>query len=325
MNSERHIGLVLSGGSLKAAAHIGAIHALAELGVHPHMVAGTSAGALIAALHAHGYRYDEFVSLVRTFPGRKILDYGFPATTYISQRLASYLPGKWHDAMRDKVPSGLFKGRRLMHYIDRLFHGRRPVMPYFIVSTDLTSGQPVVFSNHSASINQGLAQPIVDLKRSILASCALPGIFQPVHLGPWLLVDGAVRHYAPVHVLRQAGCDRIIVVNLHVLKPHWQPEHVLDILLRSFEVMLRETIDDDTMGKDVVLIEPEVSHVKWTSFGELQNCVRAGTACVWRPTVRSQLDALLALHQPMTRMERHMGEHPDSHPPLLKVNGQRLI
>ncbi len=244
------IGLVLSGGSLKAAAHIGAIHALHSLGITPNMVAGTSAGALVAALYAHGYTFEELSALVADFPGQKLLDYGFPLSMYMRHRLARYVPARWQSKWQTDDIAGLFKGERLRRYISGLLTNRRPVMPFYVVSTDLLSGNPVVFSNNERSIKALQAYPITDLARSVLASCALPGIFQPVRLGSWLLVDGAIRHYAPVHVLRQAGCQHIIVINLHVLKEDWRPDHIVDVLTRSFEVMLRETIEDDTMGPD---------------------------------------------------------------------------
>ena len=53
------IGLVLSGGGMRGAAHIGAIKALEEHGVFPTHIAGTSAGAIVGALYAYGYKWED--------------------------------------------------------------------------------------------------------------------------------------------------------------------------------------------------------------------------------------------------------------------------
>src|SRR5688500_40736 len=56
---ERRVALVLGGGGLKGFAHIGALRALAERGIVPSVIAGTSIGALIAAAHVTGLPLDE--------------------------------------------------------------------------------------------------------------------------------------------------------------------------------------------------------------------------------------------------------------------------
>ena len=49
------IGLALSGGGIRGAAHVGAIKALEENGIKIDAVAGTSAGSIVTALYAMGY------------------------------------------------------------------------------------------------------------------------------------------------------------------------------------------------------------------------------------------------------------------------------
>lgn len=58
------IGLVLSGGGIRAT-HIGVTKALEEHGLYPTNIVGTSAGAIVGALYAHGCTYDEMVSFFR--------------------------------------------------------------------------------------------------------------------------------------------------------------------------------------------------------------------------------------------------------------------
>jgi len=59
------VGLALSGGSVRGLAHIGVVKVLAEAGIQPAVIAGTSAGSLIGALLAAGMDWNEIASLAR--------------------------------------------------------------------------------------------------------------------------------------------------------------------------------------------------------------------------------------------------------------------
>jgi NTE family protein len=72
-------------------------------------------------------------------------------------------------------------------------------MPVHIVASDLTSGREVVLSSGS----------VVD---AVLASTAIPGIFPPVKIGPYMLVDGGVAKNAPISVAVALGAKRVIVL-----------------------------------------------------------------------------------------------------------------
>ena len=58
------VGLVLSGGGAKGAAHIGVIKALEENGIPIDYITGTSAGAIVGSLYAMGYTPEEMVELM---------------------------------------------------------------------------------------------------------------------------------------------------------------------------------------------------------------------------------------------------------------------
>ena len=55
MQHHQSIGLALSGGGIKGAAHVGAIKLFNELGIQPKVFSGSSAGAIIGALAAADY------------------------------------------------------------------------------------------------------------------------------------------------------------------------------------------------------------------------------------------------------------------------------
>jgi NTE family protein len=281
------IGIALSGGTLKAAAHAGVLMALEELGVRPHCVAGTSAGSWVATLYAHGFTGEDLLTLVQNFPGIRLLDYGYP--------LLSSLRSAWYYARHRMLrpgaplPSGVLKGRRLADYFRRVLDDRTAVLPYYIVATDLISGKPIVFTNDTTAIHQHHGTANIDPAVAVLASCALPGIFPPVSMSPWLLVDGAFRHYVPVDILRTVGCNKIIVVNLYRLQRHWLPRTAIHVLVRALDILLQESIDNDLAGTDVWILRPDVRDMSWWSIHQLRACMKAGM-----DSVRKTAPGLLA-------------------------------
>lgn len=294
------IGLALSGGTLKAAAHIGVLDALEKLNIRPDFIAGTSAGAFVGTLYAHGYTIPELRQLVDRFPGPSLFDYGFPLLSSLYNLLRVRLKANVAQQFLT-LPRGLLLGNRLEAYFRRSLRHRSPRLPYAVVATDLYSGTPVVFSNHEKLIEDHGAVLISDVVPCLRGSCALPGVLTPVSLEKWLLVDGALRHYVPVEVLRQAGCDKIIVVNLNQLESAWHPTTLINVLTRSFDILLEETMEDDLAGEDVFLLQPDVSKVTWVSFSELHTCLNAGLT-----VVEQQRDALVRfLHASPPRQPNH--------------------
>lgn len=283
MHTSRHaprIGLALSGGTLKAAAHIGVLDVLLKLGIEPDFVAGTSAGSFVAALFAHGYTINDMKQLVHTFPGPRLLDYGFPLLSSLANLARYRLQSLFHTYTVLPLPNGLLRGKQLESYFRNKFKHRKPTKPYAVVATDLNTGNPVVFTNEIRLTSEAGIVQTNDIIAPLCGSCALPGVLTPVRLQSWLLADGGLRFYIPVQILRQAGCDKIIVVNLNKLEEKWEPRTFVHIIERSFEILLQETTADDLEGNDVFLLEPDVSNITWVSFHELKSCLHAGERIV---------------------------------------------
>src|SRR5206468_12932111 len=96
--------------------------------------------------------------------------------------------------------SGLASNQRLGALIERVFDSRQFEdlrIPLAVVATDLTSGEPVVFT-------QG------DLVDAIRASCAFPGLFEPVEIGTRCLADGGLVAPVPTEAARSRGAQTVI-------------------------------------------------------------------------------------------------------------------
>ena len=287
--SRAKLGLALSGGTLKAAAHIGVISALERLNIKPDCIAGTSAGSLVCALYAHGYSTPDFVKVIDDFPGIRLLDYGFPLLNSIlrwSLFKILHVQGKPFPP----APLGLLRGQKFMDYIGCLIEQREVITPYFVAATDLITGKPVIFHGHPDHRIHQQSVAMTHRARCIAGSCALPGIFSPVQEREFLLVDGAFRHYVPVSVLRDYGCERIIAINLYHLAETYQINSVFDVMMRSFEILLKENIDNDiSSSPQVFLLEPNLTQIRWRSFQQMNECVQAGRNIVEENQVKLQM------------------------------------
>lgn len=177
------IGLALGSGAARGWAHIGVIRQLSELGIVPHIVCGTSTGALVGALFASG-NLDMLETFVRGIDKRGILRY-----------LDINLLAK----------GGFIEGKKLMDFfkkpIGEITIEKLPTR-FAAVATDLQSG-------HEIWLREG------SLTDAIRASIALPGLFTPVKLAGKWLVDGGLVNPVPISLCRAMGADIVIAVNLN--------------------------------------------------------------------------------------------------------------
>jgi len=178
--SRRAVGLALSGGGARGFAHIGALMALCEAGVPVDLVAGTSMGAMIAAVHALGHAPDAILERCRAWTREQPWsDYTLP--------LASIVRGR---RMRRALTNLLGNAR-----IEDLW------LPCACITSNLTR----------ATADAHTKGPLVHL---VLASNSVPGLAPPVYYLGDVHVDGGVMDNLPVGVLRGMGAGRVIAVDV---------------------------------------------------------------------------------------------------------------
>ena len=180
---------VLSGGASLGAIHVGMLLALADEGVTPDLIVGTSVGAVNGGWIASrpdlpGIRglADLWMSLSRNdiFPTHPVA--GFMG--FLGRR------------------SHLVPNTGLRHLLaERLEFARledAPI-PLHVVATDVISGTDVLLSSGDA----------VD---AIAASAAIPAVFPPVNINGRDLIDGGVVNNTPVSHAVALGADRVWVM-----------------------------------------------------------------------------------------------------------------
>ncbi len=192
------IGLALGSGAARGWAHIGVIKALRAAGIEPHIVCGTSIGALVGAAYAAG-RLEPFERWVRQLTWRDVI-------RYMDLQFSG---------------GGVMEGERLIEYARR--HVRDVAIealpiPYAAVATELASGQEVWLQKGS-------------LLDAVRASCALPGLFSPLPRGGQWLVDGGLVNPVPVSLCRAMGAEVVIAVNLNgdIVGKHFRPAPAVDV------------------------------------------------------------------------------------------------
>ncbi|MEW5921138.1 MAG: patatin-like phospholipase family protein [Bacillota bacterium] len=250
------IGLALSGGAARGFAHIGVLKVLDEAGLEISCVAGTSMGALIGALYATGMKVKLMERLMRATGNSNWVDFGL-------QRM------------------GLIKGDKIEQVIYLLT--RRSTfdqlrIPLAVVAVDLYSGKKVV-------LKEGL------VCRAVRASISIPGYFVPVELDDMLLVDGGVLNRIPADVVREMGANFVIAVDTGFYPRNTSFNSVLDVVIRSFDIMLQELSHFQLTEADVV-ISPELCDIAPSQFERCAETIEAGekAARAALPEILAQLE-----------------------------------
>jgi NTE family protein len=205
---EPRLGLALGGGGALGAAHVGILQELAKRGIHPDVVVGTSAGAVVGAAYAAGFDLDE---LERIVVGSSWGDFGTFAFT----------PGLGildTDGLRDTI--NRLAGPDLK--IEDL-----PIR-FGAVATDLVTREVVLLDSG----------PLAD---AVCASVAVPGLFRPERIHGHLLVDGGVVQNLPIEATFEMGARHVIGVRL---APEWDTLPSVRTGTRVHEFEIR---DDVTM------------------------------------------------------------------------------
>ena len=177
-----NIGLVLSGGGARGAAHIGAIKALEEFGISPTHVSGTSAGAIVGALYAAGKSWSEMLDFYKTI------------SIFQTSRYARNKPGF--------INSANFYDDLKVYFPEDSFDVLKKTL--FITAANIIDGTLKIFSKGQ-------------LIKPIIASASFPGVFTPTEINGKFYIDGGTLNNFPVEPL-QKECDKIIGVYVNPLK-----------------------------------------------------------------------------------------------------------
>ncbi len=207
------VGLVLSGGGARGAAHIGVLEILDQLHVPIDAIAGTSMGAVVGGLYSSGLSATEIAKVANSLNWQDAFHDRPPRTELTYRRkqedesfLVNFPVGVRNWAFQ--LPKGLIKGQSLEMLLRRLTLPVATIdsfddLPtrFRAVATDLATGDPVVMKSG-------------DLASAMRASLSAPGLFVPVERDGQVLVDGGIADNLPIDVARAMNVDVLIVVDV---------------------------------------------------------------------------------------------------------------
>jgi len=296
------IGLALGSGSARGWSHVGILRALAEIGIEPDLVCGSSVGAIVGASYAAGNldKLEEWVTSLTRADVARFLDLNLSLNGFIdAPRLRSFFA--------DYVCAEAVRIEEL---------GKT----FATVSTDLENGREIWFTEGS----------VLD---AVWASMSLPGLFPPIrNQGRWL-VDGGLVNPVPVSVCRALGADKVIAVNLNgaIVGRHFlhriedeadqaaadgllsmlrktvknyssslfgsngtndSAPGLFDAIIGSINIV-QDRITRSRMAGDPpdIILAPRLSHIGLMEFYRAREAIQEGRECVQRmlPEIRHQV------------------------------------
>ena len=243
-------GLSLSGGGIKAAAHIGALKAFEEEKIKFDCVSGASSGSIIATMYALGYSSDEMWKLFKKY--YKKIKYA-----------------EWKQVI--KMILGLIFTRRLV--IDGLNSGKviekiineickkshveninEIKMPLMISMVDLQKGTVYIASSQEKRKElQDNTKYISDIPiaTAVRASCSFPVVFSPCKFDGLQLIDGGTRENLPWKVLKEYGADEVYGIAFDtILEKNQCCKNMIEVAARAMELQGRELANYEKEGID---------------------------------------------------------------------------
>ena len=273
--SRPKVGLVLSGGGAKGAAHIGVLKYIEEAGIPIDYIAGTSMGSIVGGMYALGYSSDEILEMISSVDWNRLISNAVERRKISFNRksekgtqiisLPFSLKTKQEDlqsrSFRNSLPQGLVTGDNLINlfnslsvgYSDSLSFNDMPI-PFICIATNMIDGEADVLNNG-------------EFTKSLRASMAIPILFDPIEMNKTLYVDGGLTCNFPVEQCRAMGADYIIGVSM---SPGLEenPKKLSSIL--SQVKQLKEIITDKNSDKYHqqcdIFIRPDLKGVGMLSF-----------------------------------------------------------
>jgi NTE family protein len=245
------IGLALGGGGAKGLAHILILEALDELNVRPHVIAGSSIGAIIGALYAAGLSGRDIRAQIEQF---------FVDEKEARERIFA-LPKslRWLDFIDPALAGGgLLSSDDFIEFLGEILptrRFRRLQIPLKVVTAELLTGREVV-------IDAG------DLLPALQASMAVPGVFPPVEIDGRKLVDGGVANPLPYDLV-QPGSDIVIAVDVSGEREIGDGETLssLGVMLQSFHTMSNNILAEKLkQQRPDILVRPSIRNVRVLEF-----------------------------------------------------------
>jgi len=235
------LALVLSSGGPRGFAHIGVLKVLAEAGVRPDVIVGTSSGALVGVLYAANPSPADLETAALALGGGDVFDYDIFRRRVSGAAMQAWINGAIHDAPLDRL-----------------------TIPVAVVATERDTGRAIVFTRGDAGA-------------AVRASSAIPGSFAAVEIAGVAYIDGDISAPVPIAVARALGAQHVIAVDVaqNVTRAPAPPNAPASWTTEAIE--RRVKIELEAGGADLI-IEPPLPYITGFSTDYRKMAIATGEA-----------------------------------------------
>ena len=222
--NQPEVALVLGGGAFHGMAHAGVIKVLEDAGIPIDLIVGTSAGSMVGALYADNPHIDSLIHLIESTKTKDVFDFSLFRST-----------------------EGFVSGAKLQSYLNKqltVTNIEDTKIPFVAVTTDIEKGITVPLK----------AGPIAP---SVNASCAIPGIFEPVKMYGTTFVDGGVLDNIATDVAKEYNPKVIIGVSIMSFDTLAELSNYKKVALRAYHVAVHRLTNENIRYADI-MISPDL-------------------------------------------------------------------
>ena len=272
-NKNLKVALVLSGGGVKGYAHLGVLRVLERENIKIDYITGTSIGALVGTLYSIGYSVDEIEKFLDDINVSSFLETVTDNTNLSLEKKESlkkysaYL--SFDNELNFSFPKGL-KGTGEEYLILKKVLGKYEYMDSFdnfpiplrIVATNLNTGETKAFSKG-------------DVAKVLIASMAIPSIFEPMKIDGEIYVDGLVSRNLPVEEAYEMGADIVIASDIGAPVVEKDDYNILSVMSQANTIQA-SNITKVSREKASILISPDIKDISAIASSKKEELMKLG-------------------------------------------------
>ena len=272
-NKNLKVALVLSGGGVKGYAHLGVLRVLERENIKIDYITGTSIGALVGTLYSIGYSVDEIEKFLDDINVSSFLETVTDNTNLSLEKKESlkkysaYL--SFDNELNFSFPKGL-KGTGEEYLILKKMLGKYEYMDSFdnfpiplrIVATNLNTGETKAFSKG-------------DVAKALIASMAIPSIFEPMKIDGEIYVDGLVSRNLPVEEAYDMGADIVIASDIGAPVVEKDDYNILSVMSQANTIQA-SNITKVSREKASILISPDIKDISAIASSKKEELMKLG-------------------------------------------------
>ena len=279
LSQAQEVGIVLSGGGAKGAAHIGVLKALEENDIPVDYIAGTSIGSIVGALYAMGYTPDEMLELMMSDEfkswqtGTVTEEYAY----FFNRReptpeigVFSLDPNDLKSSLRHFFAGSIISPLQMNIAFVELFAAANAdcegnfnnlFVPFFCIASD-------VYNKKALELRGG------NLGNAVRASMSIPFVFKPIKLDSMLVYDGGIYNNYPVREMKENFNPGFILGSVVATDLPF-PNDERD-LLKQIETMVMAKTDYSVPKEDGLQVRFDLSDVGVLDFHKAEATMKRG-------------------------------------------------